>query len=281
VQQHGIQPISQSNFLADLNLTGSGESYANCGHYFTVGCLDVEKHRGMNLDGIDMENKVVLRRRRISCHRPICPECWKDWANREAEKAVQRLNAYVLFDSNHHSLKPIHVIISVPYSDLELSLKQMRRKAYNALKRVHCLGGMAIFHPKRQNKAGNWYFSPHFHILGYGWITDVRANYIYSGYIVKNVGIRKTVHGTIFYQLSHCGISKDEHTVTWFGKLGYAKLRVKYVIEEKEACPLCKGAFHEVIWIGAGDCNLPDLEGITFYDDLANWVVKPKLRWQT
>ena len=269
----GILPISQSGFptgvvLADFPLTGSGEAYANCGSFFTIGCLNGEGHKGMNLDGVLMEGKAYLERHKNSCHRPLCPTCWEDWANREKDKATQRLRAFVLKGRN---LKPIHVTVSVPMVDYRLSLPKMREKVYRALKMVHCLGGMMIFHPKRQRQDGSWYFSPHFHVIGYGWIVDVRRNYVASGYIVKNIGIRKTVEGTIFYQLSHCGVSANFHTVTWFGCLGYGKLRVK-IEKEEHLCPICGEKLHRLMWVGKGECPVPYLEGVGFFDDLANWV---------
>jgi len=272
ISQSSFLPISQSSFLADLDLVGSGESYANCGSYFTVGCLNVDDHVGMNLDGVDMEGKAYLERHKISCHRPLCPICWTDWANREKDKATQRLRAFVL---KRRSLKPIHVTVSVPHADYGLSLEMMRKKVYKALKTVHCFGGMMIYHPKRQNHYdGSWYFSPHFHVLGYGWIVDVHRNYVSSGYVVKNVGIRKTVEGTIYYQLSHCGISPKHHAVTWFGALSYAKLHVRYDEKDGSRCPLCHEKLKKLIWIGPGICSLPDVEGVAFYDDPNNWVEK-------
>jgi len=130
-----------------------------------------------------------------------------------------------------------------------------------------------IYHPKRQNKYdGSWYYSPHFHVIGYGWIVDVRQNYICSGYVVKNIGVRKTVEGTIFYQLSHCGIDGKHHAVTWFGCLGYGKLHVKYVEKEISVCPICGERLHRLMWIGMGKCNLPDVEGFVCFDDSSNWV---------
>lgn len=270
----GILPISQSSFSlhADFALVGSGEAYESCGSFFTVGCLNVDEHRGMNLDGVNMEGKAYLERHKNSCHRPLCPTCWPDWANREKDKAAQRLRAFVLRGRN---LKPIHVTVSVPSFDWGLSLPEMRQKVYRALKAVHCLGGMLIYHPKRQNKyERTWYFSPHFHVLGYGWILDVRRNYVESGYVVKNIGIRKTVEGIIFYQLSHCGVSSDHHAVTWFGALSYGKLHVEYEEESPSECPLCHGKLSRLIWIGQGECLLPDVEGVAFFDDPDNWVVK-------
>jgi hypothetical protein len=115
----GILPISQSSFsegsfLADFPLVGSGEGYSNCGSYFTVGCLNVEEHVGSNLDGVDMEGKAYLEKHKNSCHRPLCPICWGDWANHEKDKATERLRVFVL---KGRSLKPIHAIVSVPYVD--------------------------------------------------------------------------------------------------------------------------------------------------------------------
>lgn len=275
----GILPISPSSFLTDYKLTGWGMEKANCGTYFIVGCLNVEKHRGMNLDGVNMEGKAVLEVHRNTCHRPLCPVCWESWANREVKRAIRRLQSFGIKGRN---LKPIHVTVSVPLDDWELPLESMRRKVYGVLKRVHCLGGMLIFHPKRQRNDKSWYFSPHFHIVGYGWIMDVRANYVHSGYIVKNIGIRKTLEGTIFYQLSHCGHASGHHTVTWFGALSYGRMHLPKIVEEKPTCPLCGNRFHRVGWIGKGECPLPDVEGVTFYDDPCNWyLIPPKWSLET
>jgi hypothetical protein len=262
--------------LADFPLTGSGESYGNCGSFFTVGCLNVEEHMGMNLDGVDMEGKAYLERHKQSCHRALCPICWPDWANREKDKAAARLRAFVL---KGRSLKPIHLMVSVPCSDWGLSLTEMRKKAYRALKRVHCLGGALLYHPKRERPDHSWYFSPHFHIIGYGWILDVRQNYVETGYIVKNIGIRKTVEGTLFYQMSHCGISPKHHSITWFGALSYGKLHVKQELDEDPTCPLCHQRLKRLIWVGPGQCSLPEIQGAVFYDDPSNWMEKPKTRW--
>jgi hypothetical protein len=282
--QRGILPISQSSFsegsfLADFPITGSGESYANCGSFFTVGCLNVEEHYGISnlVEGIDLSGagKAYLERRKNSCHRPICPTCWEDWANREKDRAVERLKAFVL---KGRKLKPIHVTVSISHVDYELPLQKMREKVYKALKAVRMIGGMMIFHPKRQRFDRSWYYSPHFHIIGYGWIQDVRRNYFATGCIVKNVGIRKTVEGTIFYQLSHCGISPKHHTITWFGALSYNKLHVEYEEKEPSLCPMCGNKLKKLLWYGEGDPpELPDVEGIGFYDDADNWIYRPKV----
>jgi hypothetical protein len=97
---------------------------------------------------------------------------------------------------------------------------------------------------------------------------------------VKNLRIRKTLDGTIFYQLSHCGISEKFHTVTWFGALSYNKLKVIYKEPDAPVCELCHGKLRQVLWIGEGDMPLPDVEGAGFLDDPGGWMYVPKHEYQ-
>lgn len=273
--QRGILPISQSTVygvpLESVPLVGSGEPKVGCGSFFTVGCLNAEGHKGMNLDGVNMEGKGYFERHIRSCHDPLCPICWEKWASRETKKAKKRLDVFSL---RGRSLKPIHVTISVPREDYNKSLLVLRSKCYKALKAVHFLGGMVIFHPRRENDFGEWYFSPHFHALGYGWLTDVRKNYIASGWVVKNIGIRKTVEGTIWYQLSHAGIPEKRHAVTWIGALSYNKLKISKDQEEKHVCPVCGDPLRHVFWVGQGEDLSPDVDGFVFWDDTHNWMAR-------
>lgn len=77
-----------------------------------------------------------------------------------------------------------------------------------------------------------WYISPHFHIICYakdGIDGDlVSKNFNETGWVVKNLGVRDSVMATAVYQLTHCGIHKNFHTVTWFGMMGYSS---KYLRE--------------------------------------------------
>jgi len=259
--------VEKSEFVADLDLNGWGEAYSDCGLWFKIGCLSSEKHLGRTLDGRDFSDKGYFRRVRHECFRPDCPVCWKSWAFRETKRAERRIFAFGL---KGRSLKPIHLVVSVPWKDYVLSLEEMRVEAYKSLRAVHCLGGMMIYHPKRfDDDRQCWYFSPHFHVIGYGWILDVRRNYVVSGYIVKNVGVRKSVGGTIWYQVSHCGVSKSHHVVTWFGGLSYNKLRLAKEVKKRSVCPICGDNLHRVVYIGQGE-SCQDLE---FYDDPVNWII--------
>ena len=134
------------------------------------------------------------------------------------------------------------------------------------------VGGMTIFHPFRRKcpRCGmvpemghktclncgklwfEWYFSPHFHIVGFGWIEGVGEIYKDTGYVVVNVGVRKSVAGTVLYQLSHCGTHQDYHTITWFGALSYNKLKVEPEERTGNTCPTCGRKLIRVGWFGQG-----------------------------
>jgi len=169
--------------------------------------------------------------------------------------------------------KVIHVIVSPPpNSDFSVySFPKLRRKAYSVLKRVGFKGGSMGFHPFRlrcrkcghiiddylhvcsscESTSFEWYPSPHFHTVGFGWIKGSDVEYKRSGWIVRNLGVRKSVFWTIQYILSHAGVFNDPnpceilhekkkfHVVTWFGELAYSKLRVPKIGSFPERCPYC------------------------------------------
>ena len=85
-----------------------------------------------------------------------------------------------------------------------------------------------------------WYYSPHFHVLGFGWVENVVQTYNKYGYVIKNLGKRETIFGTIYYQLSHCGIKKHNHALTYFGECSYSKLIMEKEEEDSKKCPFCQ-----------------------------------------
>lgn len=258
-----------SRYSSDFPLVGHGIALPSCGTYVTLGCLNVGKHVGTDLLGRDLTGKAVLKRVKISCFRPDCPVCSHDWAVREARRVQKRLEA---FGFRGRKLKPIHVTVSVPSTDYSLNLDDLRLKARKSLKAVGFLGGILIYHPKRFDQFGLWYFSPHFHALGYGWISDTRKNYIESGFVVKNLGIRKTVGGTAWYQLSHAGfLGGRKHIAVWFGLLSYNKLKVQKEVKKYHVCPVCGDRLHRVFRIG-GDL-LPPSNGDFVFDSADNWQI--------
>jgi hypothetical protein len=147
-----------------------------------------------------------------------------------------------------------------------LDIMRLRPALYKIAKKCGVYAGVAIYHPYRETEVKSWEFSPHFHVIGFGWVRFVAALYDKYGWIIKNLGLRKTVHGTILYQLSHAGVHEEHHVLTWFGKLAYNNFKVPELPETKPVCPLCDLELVNLIWFGGMDKPPPDSEGEYFMD---------------
>lgn len=201
-----------------------------CGKWLKKGCLEIYNHP---------VGKAWIKLYRQSCHKVSCPNdvCFMGWLNRSANKVTQRIEVSMKKMSTRKF--PIHVVVSVPESDLvricsvhefDKKITSIRARITRLLLKVGVKGGLSIFHPFRFDKVGmlGWYFSPHFHVIGFGWVDGkkVKSEFERTGYTVKNLGVRKTsgeIFSTIRYLLSHAGVKVNKinhrHTVSWFGKL--------------------------------------------------------------
>ncbi|GAI44757.1 unnamed protein product, partial [marine sediment metagenome] len=112
-------------------LPGQGLARADCGEFFTVGCLAhgyIEKHIK-------------------TCMRADCPICRQKWAGRLAGRAENRISQVTGLGP------PKHIMISLPQADFGLvstDYPGLRTKVYKILKRVGVRGGCLIFHPGRR-----------------------------------------------------------------------------------------------------------------------------------
>lgn len=281
----GILPIAKSNFIqdrelvdwgVDWNLGGHGLAYSDCGEWRTTACLNVDEY---NQQGIleKTVGKVYIYRYRRTCLRAECPTCYESWAGKEAGKIEYRLKAW-------SKGRVIHVVISPPSRDwLSMDYKALRSKFYKIALSRGFIGGSAIFHPFRRrcflcggivkegyescicgSVAFGWVFSPHFHVLGYGWIKHTKELYEKDGWVVKNIGVRKTVSGTALYQLSHAGVHKHYHTITWFWRLSYRNLKVPKMERKKHVCPICGNKLKPVYYFSRNE--LPEEKGFYWLD---------------
>lgn len=156
--------------------------------------------------------------------------------------------------------KPIHVIYSVPENLYDKSIEYLRRKCYEIAKKTGVFGGSVVFHPKRfDDESGEWYFSPHFHALVFGWVVDADKVFKKTGWVTKNLGIRKSVLSTAFYQLSHCGIHPEYHSYTWFGALSYNKFTIFEMPKHVSKCPLCGSELVKLDLVEPTDRPPPEL----------------------
>lgn len=276
----GMLPIAKSifsNFGLDWRLPGHGLAYMNkvkgqnCGDWRARGCLRIDLHVQNELDQ-NVHGLIAVEFYHRSCGRAECPVCKERWAAMEAAKIENRLKAFW-----SHG-KVLHVAISPTEHDvLTLPFDRLRAKMYSVARSRGIMGGVSIFHPWRENNDGTWRVSPHFHLLCYGWVKNVVEGYDRDGWIVINIQDGKeerSIKRTAMYQLSHCGLSEEYRTVTWFGFCSYSQKAVKVPKLEKEAhiCPGCKHEFVELRFMGF-DGDIPDQEeGKIFWLSPSDWV---------
>jgi hypothetical protein len=116
--------------------------------------------------------------------------------SRESNKATNRITEF----QKDYGKKIKHIVVNSANEDRDLPIKKMRRKVYSILKQCGVVGGVVIVHPfKLKNK--QWYHSPHFHVLAFGFVSfrpDLRRA---DKWYVKNMGVRNSVFGTMLYLL--------------------------------------------------------------------------------
>ncbi len=224
-------------------LPGTYEKKETCGEWITKGCDNVCFHP---------DNKKFVRHSKRSCFRSKCEYCWLEkWLARESHRATQRIENYVDFFKKlqfarspkfqRKYLNPIHVIVSPSWRDKFMSYDKLKKKARKLLDRAGIEGGLMIYHPfGLDKKTDQWIVRPHFHVVGFGWVVDTKKISDSEGWVIKNKGLRDSLHSTIYYQLSHAGVSDDVHAITWFGSLGYrAKYADRFKVDEDDETQFC------------------------------------------
>lgn len=249
----------------NFQLVGHGSiTNGYCGKFRSFyGCVRTELHDKITLDGKNFKGKVFVRKVHFSCDKASCPVCYKyGWAVREARRIETRLAEA----SKRFGLVE-HIVATVPPKFYELSYEALRKKILEVLKARGIIGGVLIFHGFRYNKRKEWYWSTHFHVLGFilggypcrsckkkcfkgcGEFEDRKYRcYEKDGCIVRVLDKRKTVGGTAWYQLNHSSIDvtkKRFHVATWFGVCSYRKLKVK-AEDRKSLCPICQ---HDLVML--------------------------------
>lgn len=234
--------------VGDWYLTGTGESYARCGEFVrALSCEDYEQDHKKHDRFIET----------YSCHRPACPTCYESWALREAEKASERLlQGQELYNNSHKRVELRHVVFSPPpqvHKYIKAIIKQDRynvfkRESLEIIKKAGIVGGLVVIHfwrnshesddilpddidqdyQKPPNNKYDWYFSPHFHVIGSGYLIPAAEFHQKTCWIYKNLGERRSVKDTIYYLLTHCANHEKHHAVTWFGLFSYNKIVIDF-----------------------------------------------------
>lgn len=253
-------------------LPGIEEKKEDCGKWLRKGCFNLKCHP---------DHKAHVIQTKKSCFRAKCEYCWLEkWLARESTRATRRIEKYSEFWKDMNTkhlferrkyLKPIHVIVSPPWKEKFMRFDLLKKKTVDLLKLAGIEGGLLIYHPFGTPKANNpkWTTRPHFHVVGFGWVV-VPKKISKEGWVIKNKGTRESLHSTIYYQLSHAGVSDGVHSVTWFGSLGYrAKYSHEFKIEKEEPndfCDFCGCMF--VLCEFVGTDRPPDYE----FSGLVNYL---------
>jgi hypothetical protein len=243
-----------------FTLPGHGEiTNDKCGEWTHP--LSCPNHGQMTLDGSIHDRFVATH----SCNNSNCPICYEAWASRQAENSSDRIvQAIGLYRHEGYNLGRVKHVVFSPPQDIAKELhrtmggaKRLRTMAKEAIKDVGMTGGAVIYHPFRQNdprednfrqdlKPYVWYESPHFHVIGVGWLKKSNIFYDETGWIYKNIGRRETIKGTIKYTLTHCGIVSGMQALTYFGLFSNSKIVVDTIEKVTEAikCKACNEALH-------------------------------------
>ena len=258
---------------------------------------------------------AIRRCGRFSC--PVCSLESGGWASRESETIARRIRAGCARARSraiHVIISPPPEKWAV---DSYRSYTRLRHAVYRAATDAGFRGGCAVFHDRRlgsprfnRGRPLGCREGPHWHLLGDGWIVPVcdlcalwnrrealpecpdcleppsthlhgRDAFLkhgrWCGWVIKNLGVRKSVKATAFYLLSHASQAtlptggilptpevgggepawNPPHVVTWFGSMAYNKLKVPLIRGETIRCEVCdediplKGWF-ELVWEGSG-----------------------------
>lgn len=239
---------------------------------FLHGCGHKELH-DKTVDGFSWKGKNLMRPVFNSCDRPTCCKCKDSWASRQAGKGELRLNVA----SARFSLKIEHFTASLQPSDYGLPYEVQKENTRKAIAKRGIVGGCLVPHAFRGKKR----FREGFHFHGLGYIKDNaydRCRHCVGadcskcsgfegltnrlrkgvdgekgdGYIVKVFGERKTIGGTLSYELGHASVLKGVarfHVLTWFGLTGYNNM--PHVEDKKRVCAICESALERYRYTGS------------------------------
>jgi len=211
----------------------------------------------------------VARRFVYHCGRIGCEVCAKRAGSRIAKKIERRIWLYSLRTKRHSKGRknplPSHGIEAIdPKSEFWTFSKQKQTVILKKMRKIAGItGGVEINHLWAFDKLDlKPFYRPHRHLIFYGWIKE-NASQLIKEQLGIDVVYHKVKNGTLrnrvdvfavaFYQLSHCAVSHNKHSLKWFGSLANNKLSNKtleqykdeeYILQDEEiernkCCPVC------------------------------------------
>jgi hypothetical protein len=211
----------------------------------------------------------------------------RSWGYLEAEEkmksTLENTNGGRVYNPRHWVLSPPEPLVE-HYRRVATNagdyLDMLRAAANKMFKKTGLRGAITVYHPYRIEYDENdqniswrrirdkpkWRdyveFSPHFHLIAYGYLADTEAFYNASnGWVMKMVRPlqdKDDVESLARYLLSHCGVVEHREAVTYWGCLSgrHLELVTEMVEREDTPCPVC-GACIALCEMGAGGDLVP------------------------
>lgn len=184
------------------------------------------------------------------CGRIGCEVCAKRAGARLAKKIERRIWLYGLrvqsISKGRKNPLPSHVIESIdPKSEFWEWSKEKQRRILKRIRQLSGIsGGAEIDHLWAFDKSDlTPFYRPHKHLIAYGWINPNATELIKKQFGI-DVVYHKVRNGTLrnrvdvfavaYYQLSHCAVKSNKHSVKWFGTLSYSKISNKTLEQYKD-----------------------------------------------
>ena len=230
--------VSNTQFMYELAEKATWKTMMNVGYAKLPGCADPYPVCGSWVFRRCPDHNYG-KRVKYACNRLSCPACVRAAGIRIAKKIERRMFLYGLreqfLSKGSRNPKSSHVIEAIhpsdPFWDLPRHKQNMLLKKMRKIAGIK--GGVEINHLWRfdEEKKHKPVYSPHNHLIVYGWISGSA-----TGDIKEKLGVdviyekvdtlykRTDVLGVAFYALSHCTIVKNKHSVKWFGCLSYTKI---------------------------------------------------------
>lgn len=158
-----------------------------------------------------------------------CYVCMNDTAIRDGVKVDKHfLTHQKIWEKSGERIPPLgHWVVSPPQEWAKCMVQdkanydRLVNRITRQLQRHGALGGITVFHPWRQFEQLEWRFSPHFHVIMYGFIDTrgfLREN---EGWIIKKIHAKQGVNSirhTFAYLSTHMGLGVCEYpaeSVPW------------------------------------------------------------------
>lgn len=240
-------------------LLGSGRSKNDCGEWRANASIS--------------EDFKWIKRIKDGCRSRECPIDWPRYIQRQIvavenrfwtfNKTVNHLNKSLKAQGKQQIIlgNLRHVVISPPQivarglMQTEEGFTALKRQMNYRQDQCGIIAGVSVFHAHRWHdkkdcskanglygvchacdqgiEYGKWYDSPHWHILGYGYIKNTEGIFDKSGWFIKNIGDRDNVYGVIWYLLSHAAYwsqnPKRFQSLAYLGLLSMQKLKKEEV----------------------------------------------------